>query len=107
MGLLGTPNAGLKFAPPFGEISEKSPLRNFSVGTVAGKLSRDDSLNRSRLKKKKVFILPRLKGFTGPPSVPPKSCRRFCGRIKCPAPSLVKGYPEFNASLTRYSYPLP
>src|SRR5215831_6341081 len=89
--VLGTPRLGLKFAPPFGEIAEKSPLRNASVGTVSVKLSSEDSLNRSMLKKKKVFLLPFVRNGIGPPTVPPKLLRRLRGRSRCPFPSLVNG----------------
>src|SRR5215813_8899463 len=94
----GMPRLVLKFAPPFGEIAEKSPLRYATVGTVSVKLRSEDSLNRSRLKKKKVLLFPLVRNGIGPPTVPPKLLRRFRGRSRCPLPSLVNGYPAFKNS---------
>src|SRR5262245_37730998 len=105
MDVLGTPRPGIRFAfvgSP--KIPEKSPLRNAKVGTVSLKLSSEDSLKRSRLKKKKVFLFPFVRNGIGPPIVPPKSLRRFLGRtLPVPFVFTVNGLPALNHSFTRYS----
>src|SRR4029077_10995228 len=100
---VGIPSDGLKFAPPFGEMAEKSPLRYASVGTVSLNFKSVDSLNRSMLKKKNVFLSPFVRNGIGPQIVPPKSLRRFRGRSRWPLPSVVNAEPAFRASFTKYS----
>src|SRR5262249_36063102 len=104
MDVRGTPRLVFSFVfDGSPQIDEKSPLRNATVGTVSLNVSSDDSLNRSRLKKKNVFWLPLVKNGIGPPNVPPKSCRRLRGRTRLPLPSFVKGAAAFSHSFTRYS----
>src|SRR5262249_36345866 len=97
------PRLRSKPAPPLNEIAEKSPLRYAAVGTVKLKGSVVDSRYSSQLKKKNVLSWPlyNLGIHTGPPSVPPKSFRRFLGRTLLPAPSLLNGYPAFRNSFTK------